>query len=116
MASKEEVAEILQSMKDEGNYIATTPLLTTNCNQGGLSSSLEECLDKEYISHGHAIDKGNCILGCIFSHGSQIICQASVKPLLLNLFYTYKEKATDKQSLEQISHWATLGILLHINV
>jgi hypothetical protein len=81
MASEEEVADILQPMKGEGNYIATTPLLIMKCNQGGLSSSLEECLDKEYISHGHAIDRGNCILGCIFSHGSQIICQESVKPL-----------------------------------
>jgi hypothetical protein len=92
MASKEEVADILQSMKDEGNYVATTPLLTMKCNQGGMSSSPHECLDKEYISHGHAIDKGNCILGCIFSRGSQIICQASVKPLCLIYFIPTKRK------------------------
>jgi len=111
MASEEEVADILQPMKGEGNYIATTPLLTMKCNQGGLSSSLEECLDKEYISHGHAIDKGNCILGLHFltwfSNHMSSKCQA----FLLNLFCTHKEKATNKQSSEQISHWATLGIL-----
>ena len=107
MASKEEVGDILQSMKNEGNYIATTPLLTIKCNQDGLSSSPHECLDKEYISHGHAINKGNCILGYIFSHGSQIICQASVKPLCSICLTPTKRKQPLNNLQNKFSNWAT---------
>ena len=107
MASKEEVTDIMQCVKDGGNYVATIPLVTMKCNLGGLSSSLEECLDKEYISHGCAIDKGKCILGCIF-HGVLKSYVKQVSSLFAQFVLHLQEKATIKQSSEQIF---TLGNL-----
>jgi hypothetical protein len=49
-----------------------------------------------------------------FSHMVLKSYVKQVSSLFAQLVYTYEEKPTNKQVSEQISHRATLGILLHI--
>jgi hypothetical protein len=49
-----------------------------------------------------------------FSHMVLKSYVKQVSSLFAQFVYTYKEKATNKQSSEQISHRETLGILLDI--